>query len=310
MNLAAIDLGTNSCRLMIADEKGNVLFRKTTTTKLGEGLHACGGFTSAAFERGLKCLNEYANIMKEYAVADYKAIATASCRMANNGAEFVKAVEELTGIHMNIIDGREEAFLNVKGAATNAAADCKYILVYDLGGGSTEITLATNNVDAEIIYTISIPWGARNAAEAFDLLEYDEVKASELSNEIKKYTSDFMQNSGFVNYREQTSCVATSSTPLRLVSMIRETGTYERTQADGIRDDIKCFDETINHIRKMNFIEMSESPYIGENRAVIFQAACVIFKTIYDELGIKSLTASLKGAQEAIIDELVRKWQN
>lgn len=309
-NLAAIDLGTNSCRLIITNQNGYVIFRKTGTTKLGEGLHASGKFTDAAIERGLKCLAEYADVMKEYGVAKYKAIATASCRMAKNGAEFVKAVEELCGIHLDIIDAREEALLNVKGARLNADSGKEYVVVYDLGGGSTEITLATNKDNPEIIYTVSVPWGARNATEAFDLLEYDEEKAAKLADEVRKYTKDFLQNSDLEKYRDKCEFIATSSTPLRLVSMSRELGEYNRYNVDGVSETIEQLDKQIAKIQKMDFTQAAENPYIGENRAAIFQAACVIFKTIYDDLQIKVLTASLKGAQEAMINDLVKKWQN
>ncbi|MBQ8481514.1 MAG: hypothetical protein IJ532_03165 [Alphaproteobacteria bacterium] len=309
-NLAAIDLGTNSCRLMVTNLNGFVIFRKTVTTKLGEGLHTNGKFTDAAIERGLKCLAEYADIMREYGVIKYRAIATASCRMAKNGEEFIRAVEELCGIRLDIIDAKEEALLNVKGARLNANADKEYVVVYDLGGGSTEITLATNNDNPEIIYTVSIPWGARNATEAFDLLEYDEEKASILANEVRKYTKDFLQKSNLEKYREKCEFMATSSTPLRLVSMSRDLGEYNRYNVDGVSETIEQLDKQITKIQRMNFTQAAESPYIGENRAAIFQAACVIFKTIYDDLQIKVLTASLKGAQEAMINDLVKKWQN
>ena len=75
-------------------------------------------------------------------------------------------------------------------------------------------------------------------------------------------------------------------------------------------DEMKQIDEQIAHIQKMNFDELLCSPYIGENRAPIIVAATVIFKQIYDDLQIKTLTASLKGAQEAMIKELAEKWQS
>ena len=308
-NLAAIDLGTNSCRLLITSGKGYSVYRKTTTTKLGEGLHAAGKFSEEAIKRGLTCLSEYAGIMREYGVIDYKAIATASCRMAANGADFVKSVEELCGLRLSIVSPHEEALLNVKGARLNSDKNVEYVVVYDLGGGSTEITLATNTDNPKIVYTVSIPWGARNATEAFDLHEYNEENAEKLREEVHRYTSDFLKKSELEKYRNKCEFMATSSTPLRLVSMSHNLGSYNRYNADGMREDIVELDKQIELIQNMNFAQMAASPYIGENRAMIFQAACVIFKTIYDDLQIKTLTASLKGAQEAIINDLVRKWQ-
>lgn len=309
-NLAAIDLGTNSCRLTITNRKGFVIYRKTVATKLGEGLHSTGKFTPEAMERGLKCLAEYADIMRDYAVIEYRAIATASCRIAKNGGEFVRMVEDICGIHLDVISPKEEAVLNVKGARLNADPGAEYLVVYDLGGGSTEITLATNSEVPEIIYTVSIPWGARNATEAYDLLEYDEEKAAKLREEVQKYTSDFICNSDFEKYRDKCEFIATSSTPLRLVSMTRGLGSYNRYGVDGVAESVEEIDKQIAKIHKMNYKQAAENPYIGEERAMIFQAACVIFKTIYDDLRIEILTASLKGAQEAIINDLVKKWQS
>ena len=309
-NLAAIDLGTNSCRLYITDIQGKVLYHESVTTKLGEGLHENGRFTTAAIERGLTCLANFAKIMQQYNVVHYRAIATASCRMADNGQAFIKTVSEMCDIKMEIIDSREEALLNLKGSLANAPKDKAYVLVYDLGGGSTEITLATNEPEPKMLYTISIPWGARNASEAFDIIEYDSEKARRLEQEIKGYAHAFKHDSELLHYFNQCAYIATSSTPLRLMSMLYNTGKYNREQADGMKASTADLSRQIAAVEKMNFIELSQSPYIGENRASVFIAACIIFKTIYDELQIPELTASLKGAKEAMIEDLRQQWQN
>ena len=92
--------------------------------------------------------------------------------------------------------------------------------------------------------------------------------------------------------------------------MINKTGAYNKDFADGLSATAEQIDKQIDEILQMNLEQLSESPYIGENRAPIFVAACIIFQTIYQVLQIKELTASLKGAQEAIIAELEQKWQN
>lgn len=309
-NLAAIDLGTNSCRLQIADNQGNLLLRDSQSVKLGEGLYQNQEFSDAAMERTLKCLQQYAQEMQEYGVIDYRAVATAACRTAHNGTKFVKIIEELCGINFEIITAAEEALLNLKGARLNANKDTPYVLTYDLGGGSTEITLATNEELPKILYTISIPWGACNASEAFDLLEYDAQKAAKLCLEIKKWTQDFLRNSEFLMYFNQCECIATSSTALRLMSMVWRTNGYNREEVDGMAAETQLIDKQITKIQQMSFEQMIKNQYIGENRASIIVAATVIFKQIYDDLQIKSLTASLKGTQEAIINDLVEKWQN
>lgn len=169
-NLAAIDLGTNSCRLRITDAKGNVLYHEAVTVKLGEGLYESGNFSETAIQRGVSCLVNFSELMKNYHVGHYRAVATASCRKAQNSNVFIQMVQELSGIKLEVISAEEEALLNLKGAVLNVPETAKYVLLYDLGGGSTEIILAENGKNPTEIYTLSIPWGARTASEAFDLI--------------------------------------------------------------------------------------------------------------------------------------------
>lgn len=309
-NLAAIDLGTNSCRLRITDPKGNLLYREADTIKLGEGLYESGNFSQASIQRGVDCLVHFAELMKDYQVGHYRAVATASCRKAQNSASFIQMVKELSGISLEVISAEEEALLNLKGAMLNVPQSAEYILLYDLGGGSTEIILAKNGKEPKEIYTLSVPWGARTASEAFDLIEYDAERAKKLHDEIKKHVEEFLVNSEFLMYLPKCFCVATSSTPLRLLSMINKTGSYNKDFADGMSAPTAQIDKQIAETLNMNLEQLMESPYIGENRAPIFVAACIIFQTVYQVLQIKNLTASLKGAQEAIIEELIQKWQN
>ena len=309
-NLAAIDLGTNSCRLRITDKSGNVVYREAVTTKLGEGLAQNMCFTPEAIERGVRCLSKFAELMDDYDVGHYRAVTTASCRMASNGTDFVQKVEHECGIKLEIISPLEEATLTLKGAILNADKNKPYVLVYDLGGGSTEITLATNDIKPQILHTVSIPWGARNSSEVFGLSEYNAKNAAKLAQEIAQWTAEFAKQANFEKYRAECSCLATSSTPLRLVSMVQEVGVYSKDYADGIKALVEQIDAQIEKIFLMDAEQMLHSPYIGESRASIFVAACVIFRTIYQTLQLTDLTASLKGAQEAIIEDLRQQWQN
>lgn len=90
--------------------------------------------------------------------------------------------------------------LNLKGALLNVQDEkAGYVVVYDLGGGSTEITLATRSAEPEILHTVSVPWGARNAAEKFGLKEYDPVAAARLDEEISAYSRAFVRDAGLEN---------------------------------------------------------------------------------------------------------------
>lgn len=308
---AGIDLGSNSCKLLIVDETGKHLCLKNYPTRLAEGMYEHNRLTKEAFARGQQCFFEYRQLLDKYNVEpeNMRAITTAACRMAENGVEFVKAIYDEARIKLEIIDGLEEARLNLKGALEHVCGKSQYVVVYDLGGGSTEVTLATNTHNPEIVHSFSIPWGARNASEAFDLVEYQAEHVQKLQDEINTYMDDFLHHADLAVHRD-ICFVATSSTPLRLVSMIRQFGDYDRERADGLRMTREEMDAAIEELLHSSREELAANPYIGDKRSYIFIAACVIFKTIYERLGVSELTASLKSAKDGIVAELIERDKN
>lgn len=304
----AIDLGTNSCKVVIADQRKKYVYFDAFSVRMGEGMYQEMMFTPEAMERGVKCFYDIRKIMEKYNVTECRAISTASCRMAKNAPEFIKRVYDESMIQIEVVDGYEEARINLKGALQHVVGQTKYVVLYDLGGGSTEITLATNVANPEILHTISIPWGARNASEAFELVEFDAIKAQKLESVIAEFVDAFVKECNLDQYLDDLCFVATSSTPLRFVSMIEKFGKYDRDKSDG--KVIKCsdVDKHIEYILGLTQPEMLENAYIGKKRSYIFTAACVIFKTIYDHLGSKEIVASLKSAKDGIIEELVDNY--
>lgn len=113
-------------------------------------------FTPEAMQRGFEALADFQKHICAYNCCKVRAVATAACRMAGNGMDFVRRVAEQCGLQLEVIDGAEEARLNLKGAVMNSKGLAPYVVVYDLGGGSTEITLATN--DAEQKFFIRFPF--------------------------------------------------------------------------------------------------------------------------------------------------------
>jgi exopolyphosphatase/pppGpp-phosphohydrolase len=187
----------------------------------------------------------------------------------------------------------------------NAPKDKKYIFVYDLGGGSTEVTLATNEKEPKILATISIPLGARNATEMYGLKNYYHKKAENLRRDVNKYMDEFLKKISDFDYKGNVALVATSSTPLRLAAAYLKLPKYDKFEADGKCVGSKDMDVLIASMLKLNYRDRVTSPYIGPNRAPIFVAALVIFKAIYDRLEVDEMIASLKAAQEAIVSELL-----
>lgn len=305
---AAIDLGTNSCRLVVADKNGNYVYNQSAATRLGEGMSAHNCFTPEAYDRGIKVLKEFGEIIRD-SHCKYRAVATAACRTAENGPAFVEQVKNECGINLEVIDGVEEARLNLIGALANADKEKPYVVVYDIGGGSTEVTLADSQT-AKIIYTISIPWGARNASEKYNLNDYDEQKALTFRNDILNYVEIFKQKCDYEKYLGQISFVATSSTPLRLSSYINQRKDYDREREDGSVMSREQMDKAIAEINKTTEKERANMVHIGVKRAPIFIAGSVLLKTIYDALGAEQIIASYKSAKDSIIMELINEDQN
>ena len=328
--VAAMDLGTNCNRLLIADKNGKAVYRDVYHVALGEGLAENGCFSSVAMERAICSFMDFSEMMKAYGVQKYRAIATAACRMSSNTKEFFEEVKKVSGVELEVISEFEEARLTLLGAKLNAPKNKKYLFVYDLGGGSTEVTLATNTNCPEILATVSVPLGGRNATEIFDLRGYNafwaerlnaDVKrylrpflrdynafgAERLETDVKRYLRPFFEQIKNFDYQGNTALIATSSTPLRLASWLSAHEKYDKFAADGVCVSIADLDTLIDKVLLMKESERSLSPYIGRNRASIFVAALIIFKTIYQSLGCAELTASLKGAQEAIVAELAKE---
>lgn len=304
---AAIDLGTNSSRMTIADETGKCVYRDAKHVALGEGLVKNGCFSAQAMERAICSFMDFSEMMMLYGVQEYRAIATAACRMSANTAQFMAEVKKNAGVDIEVIDEFEEARLTLKGACLNAPKTPKYLFVYDLGGGSTEVTFATNTPTPKILATYSIPLGARNATELYHLQDYEEAGVALLTQEIKKQMQGFLAEVRKYSDYNDASVLATSSTPLRLVAWILKQDGYDKFAADGKSVAVADLNKLIDEILPLSYEERVKSVYIGHNRARIFVAACVIFRTIYQELGAKEVVASLKGAQEAIISELIYK---
>lgn len=311
-NYAAIDLGSNSCRLLICNECGDTLLAENYSTRLAEGMRQAGGcIAPEAFARAKDAFVKIKKSLDDFEVDEknLRAITTAACRMAKNGQDFIAEIEKCSGIRLEVIDGKEEAQLNMQGAAEHIKEKTPYLIIWDIGGGSTEVTLAYNKTKPELIKTISIPYGARNGAEEFGLQEYDERKVLALRQKIDEYLGAFLATVTMPKI-EDISFVATSSTALRMAAMIKKKAKYVREEEDGQIITQKAMNGVISELCGKSVAEMASNPCIGESRAPIFMAAVEIFAQIVQRLNADNITASLKSAKDAIIVELIERDKN
>lgn len=150
MNVAGVDIGTNSVRLLITDEAGNELAREMRITRLGQGVDVTGRLHEQAIARTIDALEEYGALIKQHGVTKMRAAATSAARDAENSDKFFDAAEKALGGRPALCSGEEEAQLSFRGATTGLDTKDGPFLVIDIGGGSTEFVLGTDGPEALI----------------------------------------------------------------------------------------------------------------------------------------------------------------
>lgn len=165
--VAAIDCGTNSIRLLIADVAGGALHdlvREMRIVRLGEGVDRTGMLAPAAVQRTLQAVAEYAEMIEEYQVSATRFVGTSAMRDAGNGEEFIRAARDLIGVTPEVIPGAEEAQLSFRGAISSLSAPAPQMVV-DIGGGSTEFVFGAGKAES----ALSLDMGSVRLTERFRL---------------------------------------------------------------------------------------------------------------------------------------------
>ncbi|WDA44938.1 3-dehydroquinate synthase [Fusobacterium nucleatum] len=257
---ASIDIGTNSCRLLIAEvqrNNENIIFKKEIykdleIVKLGEDVNMNKFLKEEAIERTLRCLKKYKEIIDKYSIEEKSIIcfATSATRDANNRDYFIKRVYDETKIKINCISGDEEAYINFKGVVSSFDKNFKEnILVFDIGGGSTEFTLGNiNGIKKEISLNI----GSVRIAEKFLLdngiynyCEENRIKAKEWIKENLKELEDFK--------KEDFTLIGVAGTTTTQVSVREKMEIYDSEKihlssltSKEINDNLDLFIKNIN----------------------------------------------------------------
>lgn len=164
--VAAIDCGTNSTRLLVADPEGSPLERQMRITRLGEGVDSTGTLSAEAIDRCLSVLRDFRAIMDRFGVVRGRLVATSAARDASNGDEFLDAASEVTGIHLELLAGAEEGRLSLAGAVSDLDLGQGPFLVLDIGGGSTELVTGSGPDDPDLV-AVSLQIGCVRLTERF-----------------------------------------------------------------------------------------------------------------------------------------------
>ena len=317
-NYAAIDLGTNSCRLVIASPTPTS-FRIVETfskiTRLGEGIINDNELSRPAIKRTIGALKVCAGVLDEYApIVASRYVATAACRRAKNCNEFLEAVKRETGLDIEIISSKEESRLAVVGCIPLLNRHIKRALVFDIGGGSTEISLArvTNSGNTFIEGFVSLPYGVVTVSEAFPAqdmtkLAYDTV--IERTHKILKEFDDKYNISEAIRNQE-IQVIGTSGTVTVIGAVHLNLARYNRSAVDGISILKSDIDRVITKIKNMGDEGRRKHPCIGVQKADLTIAGCAIIEAICSFWPIAEVTVADRGIREGILLDLMHHEKN
>ena len=305
---AALDLGTNNCRLLIARPSGDgfvIVDAFSRIVRLGEGLGASGRLSDAAIERAIVALSICADKLMRRGVHLSRAVATEACRRATNGRDFVERVHRETGILLDIIDPGEEAKLAVAGCHALLESGDGDAMIFDIGGGSTELVLLDPAHDEpHIVEWLSVPWGVVSLAESEpqDLPTREgRIAAYErMRNRVAEALRDFG-----VDRRGNLRLLGTSGTVTTLASVYLGLPAYDRKAVDGLRVPAHELRAISTRLAAMSMAERSKVACIGTERADLVLAGCAILEAILDLWPAEQVGVADRGIREGILRSLM-----
>lgn len=313
----AIDLGTNNCRLLIArpNEGGfTVIDAFSRIVRLGEGLSRTGELSTDAMDRAVGALGVCADKLRRRSVSLSRSVATEACRRATNGRQFANRVRDETGIVLDIIEPAEEARLAVLGCHKLLEPGDGPAVIFDIGGGSTELVLVDQEQGRpQIRAWWSAPWGvvSLTESEGREALEGpDRIKAYERMRErARRAFSNFATM--LPAKRKGIRLLGTSGTVTTLASVHLALPSYDRRAVDGLHVPIDAMREISGTIASMNYDERSALPCIGNERADLVVAGCAILEAIMEIWPAPNLGIADRGIREGILRSLMARdgWQ-
>jgi exopolyphosphatase/guanosine-5'-triphosphate,3'-diphosphate pyrophosphatase len=309
----ALDLGTNNCRLLIArptDGGFTVIDAFSRIVRLGDGLSQSGKLSDDAMDRAVGALSVCADKLRRRNVSLSRSVATEACRRAANGRKFLERVRDETGIALEIIEPAEEARLAMLGCHKLLEPGDGPALIFDIGGGSTELVLIDQVSGVPRIRSWwSAPWGvvSLTESEGREALEgEDRVKAYRRMRERVRRSFDQFQ-AMLPKDRKGIRLLGTSGTVTTLASVHLALPSYDRRAVDGLHVPIDAMRTISTMIAEMDYEERSALPCIGPDRADLVVAGCAILEAILEIWPAQKLGVADRGIREGILRSLMAR---
>jgi exopolyphosphatase / guanosine-5'-triphosphate,3'-diphosphate pyrophosphatase len=314
---AALDLGTNNCRLLVATPAGNgfrVVDSFSRIVRLGEGLHHTGRLSQPAMERAMAALHGCAARLARRPVRALRAIATEACRRAVNGGEFLARVRSETGLPIDVISSREEVELALESCTPLLRRDGRRALLFDIGGGSTELAWVRlpPHGRPELIGYMSLPVGVVTLAERFGSDGDDAAGFTAMREHVLAQLLPFesVHCIGHEIRQGGVRFLGTSGTVTTLAGIALDLPRYSRPAVDGTVLSHAEAEAALNRLRAMGRAGLAEHPCVGPERADFVLPGCAIFAAIHRLWPAPEIVVADRGLREGMLLRMIRGERN
>ena len=324
---AALDLGTNNCRLLIARQPPpgadpgafRVIDSFCRIVRLGEGVAQTGRLADAAMARTIAALKICRDKMHTRHVTRCRLIATEACRASANSGVFLQHVAEETGLQLEIVDRETEAFLATAGCASLADPEADGVVLFDIGGGSSEIVWLGGITRRDWRHDRREDTSLRERVRAWDSMKLGVVTLAEryggqivtpaifeaMVADVERELAPFAARVAAEPLSAHFHLLGTSGTVTTIAGVHLGLTRYDRRRVDGLwmsREDIA---NTISTLRGMSFEERSLNGCIGPDRADLVLAGCAIFEAIQRAFPCERVRIADRGLREGILMQMM-----
>ncbi|MGB8362982.1 MAG: Ppx/GppA phosphatase family protein [Rhizomicrobium sp.] len=308
--VAAIDLGTNNCRLLIAAAQPSggyrVLDSYSRIVRLGEGLARTGELSDAAIARTVSALKICARRLERHAPLALRAIATEACRRARNAEALVARVRSEAGIALEIVSHDEEARLAALGCAPLLGSGFEGALIFDIGGGSTEIIrLRRNGKQVETLFAASVPFGVVTLGEGPSGGDFARLVA-EVTPALAHVAQRMAAEAGPFDPAAH-HLLGTSGTVTTLAGVALGLGCYDRRKIDASWHDSRTLLDVAERLAALLPAERGHVGCVGTARADLMLPGCAMFAAIHAQWPCARLRVADRGLREGILRELMQE---
>ena len=310
----AIDLGTNTCRLIVGRSLSTAPFVFSVVNSFcriihfGEDLATTKTLSTNAIERALLALEECDRRLRFYRVPHLRCVATAACREAENAEEFLLKVYQRTGLKVEIISAQEESELAVAGCIDLFAPTVPYGIVFDIGGGSTEVVFVAllPGEAFQVLDTLSLPYGILALRDPICSLS----RKQEISDDIAKRVHEFASRNALFQLigEQKIQMIGASGTVTTLAAMVLKLERYDRKLVHKVFLAKKDIYSVIDTIKQMSKDERLAHPCIGPQRVDFILGVISLLQGIYRILEVDTVMVADRGVKEGILRKLIELY--